>query len=149
MMNVSPAPSAPVLSAMVAMTASRMARTAAGCGKGGLSTPGPTLLTICSQTVRIHADVEAHRYGKRRGQAHTDGRVDTSRDGPAGFKSRHPAQVRSLCCGRRSGAASARTRAGATHRATAQWPAAVPSACPYRRVQAVTSGKPRCTGCRP
>jgi hypothetical protein len=30
------------------------------------------LLTICSQTVRIHPDVAAHVGGKHAGQAHSD-----------------------------------------------------------------------------
>jgi hypothetical protein len=48
------------------------------------------LLTICSQTVHIHLDVAAHVRGKHAGQAHNGGRVCTSWDRLAGFKSRHP-----------------------------------------------------------
>src|SRR5215207_2352120 len=51
------------------------------------------LLTVCSQTVRILLDVAAHVCGKYAGQAHTGGRVGTSWDRLAGFKSRHPDQI--------------------------------------------------------
>jgi hypothetical protein len=47
------------------------------------------LLTVCSQTVRIHLDVPAHVDGKHAGQAHNAGHVCTSWDRLAGFKSRH------------------------------------------------------------
>jgi hypothetical protein len=53
---------------------------------------GAPLLTVRSQTVRILLDAAAHVRGKPTGQMHIDGRVRTSWDRLAGFKSRHPDQ---------------------------------------------------------
>ena len=49
------------------------------------------LLTVCSQTVRIHLDVAVHVCGKHAGQANKDVQSWTSRDELVGFKSRHSA----------------------------------------------------------
>jgi hypothetical protein len=51
---------------------------------------GAPLLTVCSQMVRILLDAAAHVRGRHAGQTHIDGRVRTSWDRLAGFKSRHP-----------------------------------------------------------
>jgi hypothetical protein len=51
------------------------------------------LLTVCSQTVRIHLDVAAHVGGKDAGQAHNGGHVCTLWDRLVGFKSRHSAPL--------------------------------------------------------
>jgi hypothetical protein len=40
----------------------------------GSPLPQATLLTICSQTVRILLDVAAHVHGRHAGQAHNGGR---------------------------------------------------------------------------
>jgi hypothetical protein len=55
--------------------------------------PSGYLLTVCSQALRILLDVAARVRGKHAGQAHISGRVCTSWDRLAGFKSRHDAEA--------------------------------------------------------
>jgi hypothetical protein len=81
-----------LVSSALTMTPNALIRRPGRCWRGRQAPRdgqrGP-LLTVCSQTVRIHLDVPAHLGGKDAGQAHKSGRVCTWWDRLVGFKSRH------------------------------------------------------------